>query len=93
MHGFLQNNMWVESEPARLECHQGCWSLSCTYSDVFCQNVFYCPLRSPLDPSYGITDSMDVAFGELWELIDREAWHAAVHGVAKSRTRLRTELN
>ena len=37
----------------------------------------------------GITDTMDVGLGRLWEFVmDREAWHAAVHGITKSRTLL-----
>ena len=42
----------------------------------------------------GITDLMDMSLGRFWELVlDREAWRAAAHGIAKRGTRLSTELN
>ena len=52
--------------------------------------------KGKIEDEDGNTDSMDVSLSELWDLVmDREAWHAAIHGVTKTLTRLSdwTELN
>ena len=72
--------MTLSKRIAVYQCFEGCWEGLGAGGEM----------KTTVDEMAGWHDQLDVSLSELWELvIDREAWHAAIHWVAKSQTRMR----